>query len=58
MTWLGGDCWVPMPCFRKEKTVTMRTKEVMRIRSEGARVRTVMMKRMFRTVAMRSGSSA
>ena len=41
MTWLGGVCCVPMAVRRKDKTTTMRVKDVTITKIDGAKLRTV-----------------
>src|SRR4051812_38581836 len=38
--WLGGSCWAPRAWRRRDMTMTMRVKQVVMRRMEGARVRT------------------
>jgi len=56
-TWLGGACRVPNPFLRKEKTITIRVKEVKRMRIEGANVRTVSKSKISSVITKSEGCS-
>jgi len=57
-TWFGGVCRVPSAFLKKEKTTTMRVKEVKRTKMDGASAKTVKMRRISKVATRSSGRSA
>jgi len=56
-TCVGGVCWVPIACRRKDKTIMIRAKDVVMIRIEGASVRIVSRNKICKALDTFPGSS-